>query len=116
MNRGKLGEDLAAAFLEEHGYAILARNFRTRYGEIDVIAEKDGFVAFVEVKLRKNSRYGAPCEAVTAQKQKKILCAAEEWLALHPDGGQPRFDVLEIVLPGRAAPAAIRHLENAFDA
>ena len=69
MNRGQLGEDLAASYLAAHGYTIVARNFRTRYGEIDIIACKDGFVAFVEVKLRKNARFGLPREAVTHAKQ-----------------------------------------------
>lgn len=116
MNRGRLGEDLAANYLAAHGYTIAARNFRTRHGEIDIIARKDGFVAFVEVKLRANTRFGLPREAVTHAKQQKLILAAEAWLAEHPDAGQPRFDVIEIVLAGREAPSAIRHLENAFDA
>ena len=116
MNRGQLGEDLGASYLAAHGYTIVARNFRTRYGEIDIIACKDGFVAFVEVKLRKNARFGLPRESVTHAKQQKLILAAEAWLAEHPDAGQPRFDVVEILLAGREAPSSIRHLENAFDA
>lgn len=116
MNRGRLGEALAAEYLTAHGYEIAARNFRTRYGEIDIIARKDGFVAFVEVKLRTDTRFGLPREAVTHAKQQKLILAAEAWLAEHPDAGQPRFDVVEIVLAGRGTPSVIRHLENAFDA
>lgn len=117
MTRGALGERLAEGFLTEKGYRIAARNFRTRFGEIDLVAEKDGVLAFVEVKLRKNDRFGAACEAVGLVKQRKLILAAEEWLCAHPAGLQPRFDVVEVyLLEGTAVPSAIRHFENAFDA
>ena len=117
MTRGALGEQLAAGYLAAHGYEIVARNFRTRFGELDLIARKDGFLALVEVKLRKNARYGAACEAVGPAKRKKLILAAEEWLSTHPSAFQPRFDVVEVYLPeGAQAPAAIHHLKNAFDA
>ena len=115
MTRGALGEQLAEEFLTAHGYQITARNFRTRFGEIDRIAEKGGFVVFVEVKLRKGTRFGAACEAVGSAKQKKLILAAEEWMSTHPTGLQPRFDVIEVYLPD-GAPSTIHHLENAFDA
>ena len=117
MTRGELGETLAAGFLAARGYDIAARNFRTRYGELDLIARKDGFLVFVEVKLRAGTRFGEAREAVTAAKQRKLILAAQEWLSLYPDGLQPRFDVIEIYLrPGARVPENILHLENAFDA
>lgn len=116
MTRGEQGEVLAARLLEEKGYRILDRNFRTREGEIDLIAEDGQYIVFVEVKLRKNDRYGAAREYVTPAKQRRILAAAGGWLAEHADCVlQPRFDVIEIY-EDAAAPAEICHLENAFEA
>ncbi|MGN1415145.1 MAG: YraN family protein [Anaerovoracaceae bacterium] len=99
---GKLGEDLAAGLLTGEGYEILARNYRCRYGELDLIACRDGILTFVEVKTRQSSRFGAPAEAVTAEKQKKIRCTAACYLS---ETGQPcrgmEFQVVEI---------SVRHL------
>lgn len=115
MTRGALGERLAEDFLAEQGYAIVARNFRTRFGEIDLIVREGKFHVFVEVKLRKSARFGAPREAVTRAKQCKLILAAEEWLAAHEEAAHARFDVVEIILPENA-PAEICHLQNAFEA
>ena len=115
---GTWGEIRAAELLCAKGYRILARNFRCRMGEIDIIAVKDGILAFVEVKLRKNSMYGAPREFVTAAKQRKIRTTACYWLAGHPaaEALQPRFDVIEIVAPhGPEGQICLEHLENAFE-
>ena len=71
--KGTYGEDLACKELEKNGYVILKRNFRYRNGEIDIIAEKDGIIIFVEVKLRTSTEKGMPCEAVDIKKQKKII-------------------------------------------
>lgn len=116
MTRGEKGECLAAEYLTEQGYEVVARNFRTRFGELDIIAQKDGFLALVEVKLRKNARHGAACEAVDLAKQRRLIFAAEEWLSNHPIALQPRFDVIEVYLPDDADTPLIHHLENAFDA
>ena len=117
MNRGAYGEQLAAEYLEKHGYQLVARNFRTRLGEIDIIAQDDTFLLFVEVKLRKDMRFGRACEAVTLSKQRKLTLTAEAWLYAHPTALQPRFDVIEIYLAaGASVPTEIQHLENAFDA
>ena len=78
---GKLGEELAAGLLASEGYEILTRNYRCRYGEIDLIACREGILTFVEVKTRQNSRFGAPAEAVTAEKQKKIRHTAVCYLS-----------------------------------
>lgn len=94
---GRLGEDFAALFLEQNGYKITSRNFRTRLGEIDIIAEKDGIISFVEVKTRSQNSLYSPREAVTISKQKKIIKAASEYILLTKCEKQPRFDVFEIV-------------------
>ena len=115
-SRGAWGEDRAAEFLRGRGYVILARNYRCRYGEVDIIASQGGYLAFVEVKLRKSSQYGTPGEAVTCAKQKKLRTTALTWLQEHPTRLQPRFDVIEILAPQGEATAAprINHIINAF--
>ncbi len=114
---GAWGESLTAEFLKEKGYRILARNYRCRFGEIDLIAERKGVLAFVEVKLRKNNDYGAPREFVTSAKQRKIRLTASFWLAGHSFASrlQPRFDVAEVIAPhGPQGKVKLEYLENAF--
>ena len=115
---GAWGEERAADYLAAEGYRILCRNFRCRMGEIDLIAQQGSVLAFVEVKLRKNSRYGEAREFVTPEKQRKVRLAASYYLAGH--GGtqslQPRFDVMEIYAPqGADGPVSINYLEDAFE-
>ena len=119
MNRkdlGSWGEKLAASFLRRKGYRILERNYSCRFGEIDLIASKDGYVCFVEVKLRKNADFAQAREFVTYAKQRRILTSASLWLAAHESDLQPRFDVIEIYAPEGESTrrAQIQHLENAF--
>ena len=73
---GNSGEDLAARYLESNGYEIVARNFHSRYGEIDIIAKNAEYIAYIEVKTRGISSYGLPRDAVTLQKQQKIIKTA----------------------------------------
>lgn len=108
--KGELGEELAVCFLIRQGWNILARNYRCPWGEIDLICEKDSFLAFVEVKARTSIRYGLPREAVVPSKQEKIKRTASVWLSEHPTTLQPRFDVLEVYLSS----GYINHLEHAF--
>ncbi len=113
--KGAWGERMARLYLEEHGWYMVTMNFRTRFGEIDIIAENEKYLIFAEVKTRKNARYGAACEAVTLSKQAKIIAAAEAWLQEHPTEKQPRFDVVEVYgEEGALLPPCINHLENAF--
>ena len=76
---GAWGEGIAVKHLEEHEYTIVTRNARTPYGEIDIVAEKDGITIFVEVKTRTSNKYGPPEIAVTARKQEHMLAAAEHY-------------------------------------
>ena len=82
--KGAWGEKAARLYLEKRGWHTAATNFRTRFGEIDIIAENAQYVIFAEVKTRKNARYGLACEAVTPAKQAKIIAAAQAWLQEHP--------------------------------
>lgn len=112
---GRAGEEKAARYLRRRGWRIAARNFRTRWGEIDLVAEKGGVRAFVEVKTRADSRFAEAREAVTPAKQRRLIASAEAYLAAHPGELQPRFDVIE-VYGAAGLPARIVHWENAFEA
>ncbi|MBC5725246.1 YraN family protein [Agathobaculum sp. NSJ-28] len=113
--KGAWGERAARAFLEQRGYRTEATNFRTRFGEIDMIARDGKYIVFIEVKTRKNDRFAAAREHVTAAKQARVIAAAEAWLQAHPSGLQPRFDVIEVYgEEGAPVPPRINHLENAF--
>lgn len=95
---GSLYERKAAAYLEERGYRILERNYRCRIGEIDLIAEKDGYLVFIEVKYRKDHTMGSPLSAVTRRKQEKIRKTAAWYLMtrIGSDACRCRFDVVGI--------------------
>ena len=113
--RGKLGENYAAQFLEAQGYTIIARNFRIRSAEIDIIAQIDGVIVFVEVKARSDILHGLPVEAVDLRKQKKIIKAAGVFLQDEKFCDCAcRFDVVEVYLNGERV-EEINHIENAFE-
>ncbi len=96
--KGVKGEDIAADYLVKHKYKILERNFKCRFGEIDIVAVNDGFVVFVEVKSRASDKFGLPREAVTPYKRQRIIGAAKYWLYLNKNTGAPtRFDVVEVM-------------------
>ena len=113
---GAWGEQQAEKFLMDHGFSLIQRNFYSRYGEIDLVMENAEFLIFVEVKLRKNSRFGTPAEAVTRKKQERLRNTALIYLQDHPIQKQPRFDVIEIYAPKGmdAQSLSISHIENAF--
>ena len=94
---GKLGEDLACDELERRGYAVLARRYRTRFGEIDIIARLGSLIVFVEVRARRSPRRGAAAESITAWKRRRIAAMALDYLAWTQALEQPcRFDVVAI--------------------
>jgi putative endonuclease len=112
---GKLGEDLAVAELEHRGYAIAARRYRTRCGEIDIVAERCGVLVFVEVKARETAEFGSAAEAVTPRKQRQLTRMANDYLAREGGAGRAcRFDVVTVMLD-RPEPI-VEVYENAFDA
>ena len=107
---GALGESLAAAHLEAHGLSIVERNFRTRYGEVDLIADDSGTVVFVEVKTRRGSAFGTPEEAVTLRKRRRLVKVAVAYLQSHDLADRDwRVDVVGVMLR-RNGPATINHL------
>jgi putative endonuclease len=97
---GGSGEDRAACFLERHGLAIAARNFRTRMGEIDLVAWDGGELVFVEVRSRASARFLDPAESVDWHKQRRLIAAARQYLALTAIEAPCRFDV--VALEGEA--------------
>lgn len=97
--RGRWGEDLAARWYAQHGYAVLARNWRCKEGELDLVAGRDRLVVVCEVKARASDRFGAPAEAVDWRKQQRIRRLAAIWLATEPHapGVALRFDVASVL-------------------
>ena len=113
QNLGKEGEGLADQFLSGRGYHILSRNFRTRFGEIDIIAADGPTICFIEVKARRQARYGAPEEAVQRQKQRHMVKAAIYYLkSNHLLDAPSRFDVVSVEFT--AAQPQISLIQGAF--
>ena len=115
---GARGEQLAAAHLERLGYRILARNHRTRWGELDLIARHSGVLAFVEVKTRRAScAAGTPFEAVDRRKRAQVRRIASAWLATAPDrphADRLRFDVIGVTVDDAGRLLELEHREGVF--
>ena len=111
---GKLGEQLAQRHLKGEGYKILQANYRASGGEIDLIAEKDGEVIFVEVKTRRGLAHGTPEESITPRKQQHIIAAAQEYLqATGNEERNWRIDVVAIELDRSDKVLRLEIIENA---
>lgn len=113
---GANGEKIAAKLLKKQGYKIVAKNFHSAHGEIDIIAENKDFLVFAEVKARRDStknfeNYGLPGEAVNKHKQQHIIYTADIYLNSHPTDKAIRFDVIEIFLGEKIR---TNHIEDAF--
>ena len=113
---GAWGEVLAAQYLQKKRYKIVATNYRSRYGEIDLIVSNRNYLVFVEVKLRKSDRFASAFEFVDSHKQDRIRTTAELYLSQFPTELQPRFDVIEIYAPQgtETLHPQINHMEDAF--
>lgn len=114
---GSWGEALAAEFLRSKRYKIVASGYRSRFGEIDLIAQNRKYLVFVEVKLRRSADFATAREYVNKAKQDRIRVTASMYLADHPTALQPRFDVVEIYAPDgvNTAKPTVTHLEGAFE-
>ena len=111
---GLQGEDLAVRELQRRGYAILARRYRTRFGEIDIVAQDGDAVVFVEVKARRTARFGSAAESIPSWKQRRIAAMALDYLAWCNRLNEPcRFDVVAIDGLG-ASHVDVRVIQNAF--
>lgn len=108
---GDAGEKLAARYLTDKGYVVIAKNYRYKKGEIDIIALKDGLMVFAEVKTRRGTAYGEPEDFVGIKKAGLILRAAENYIFAHNWQKDIRFDVISIYWKH---PPEIFHFEDAF--
>lgn len=112
---GDFGEAAAAVYMAEKGYMITERNFRTKFGEIDLIAENENWLVFVEVKTRSSNSYGLPSEAVDLKKQTHLYKTAVKYVSDNPTEKEIRFDVIEIyanMINGTLCLESINHIEN----
>ena len=116
LDLGARGEDLAAGWYAAQGYEVLARNWRCREGELDLVVSRDRRVVFCEVKTRRGTGFGLPAEAVTGEKQRRLRRLATRWLAEQsPARGfaELRFDVACVTLQAGSAPD-LEVIEGAF--
>lgn len=110
---GQEGENMAAQFLTDKGFEIVARNHREGRTEIDIIAQKEKLLVFVEVKARSSASHGYPEEAVSAAKAARIVAAAEQYISKTNWQGLIRFDIVSILVHKQQL-QEILHLEDAF--
>jgi putative endonuclease len=111
---GALGERIAERWLRGKGWRIVQRRFRSGHRDIDLVAERAGLVAFVEVKARAGDRFGDPVASVNWRKQKELGRSARVWIARHGRAGVAyRFDVVGVLVAERRV--RVRHVEDAFD-
>lgn len=109
---GKIGEDYAEKYLVQKDYYILARNYHSRFGEIDIIASDGNTIVFVEVKTRTQSAFGSPLEAITKSKLAKMVKTSQFYLSQRNLHSQPyRYDAIEIIFRKDEMPI-INHLMN----
>jgi len=110
---GELGERIAERWLMRQGWRVLQRRFRAGHRDIDLVVEREGTIAFVEVKARRGAQFGDPVEAVNWNKQKQLVRSASVWIDRH---GRPeesyRFDVVGVLVQGDRV--RVRHVANAF--
>lgn len=115
LSLGKKGEKIARRYLKKMGYRILAQNYRTRLGEIDLVAEEAGVVVFIEVKTRSGTEYGQTLEAITRKKRQQISKVALEYLNKNNQhDSSARFDVVSVLLTSESSPQ-IEIVQDAFD-
>ena len=115
LRLGQFGERVAVAHLESKGYDILARNFRCREGEIDIIAQREGCLVFVEVRTRRGDTMGGAAESLTPRKGARISAAADAYCDEQPQSAEERrIDVIAVDLTLRGRLLRLEHIENAF--
>jgi putative endonuclease len=113
---GDFGERVAAAHLEAKGYRIRERNFRVREGEVDIIAERDGTLVFVEVRTRRGESMGSAAESVTAAKASRIVATAQAYVQAREDCPRDqRIDVIALALANDGRVLSLEHIESAVE-
>ena len=110
---GKQGEEYACSYLQSHGYSVIKRNYRIRYGEIDIIAQKNNCLVFVEVKTRSSTLFGSPEEAVTPKKVRELIRTAQFYVLENPKSPkQQQIDVIALEMDIHGKVFSVRHIEN----
>ena len=109
---GKKGETIAKDYLLEKGYSVVEKNWRYLKAEIDLIAQKDNVIVFLEVKTRSSNKYGDPESFVSDKQQKMIINAANEYIIKNNIEREARFDIISIIISNNTE--EIRHIEDAF--
>ena len=111
---GSLGEKLAVDYLKQQGYQIISKNYRCQHGEIDIIVADSEYLIFVEVKTKRNLKFGTPQEEVDWRKQERIRLVAQHYISHHPAVELDyRFDVISILYHS-SKQYQITHLQNVF--
>ena len=122
--RGAYGERVARQHMEGLGYAILQTNYRCRWGEVDIVAQQDGTLVFVEVRTKQNLTYGTPQESISQRKMDRVVATAQTYLQQHvPESGHDtqlapphwRIDVIAVLLAPNGAVAEVQHIPNAIE-
>ncbi|MBI2450918.1 MAG: YraN family protein [Parcubacteria group bacterium] len=113
---GKFGEDFSVQYLENHNYKILDRNYRLKFGELDIVAQKGKTVVFCEVKTRIKNDFASPEDNVNFKKQKKLIRLAELYLIKnkYPQNQEWQIDIISIDVDRQSKKSEIRHLEQAI--
>ena len=112
---GSYTENIAATYLLSNGYSILDRNYRNKFGEVDIICQKDNIIIFVEIKSRYTNSFGSPLESVSCHKQKKIILLSKFYILYKKlSDFNIRYDVIEIYLNHLNNTYEVNHLEDAF--
>lgn len=114
---GKNGEEMVADYLRKNGWTVIKQNYRSRFGEIDIIAENDEYIIFTEVKTRKKNSLVSGAEAVNSHKQQRIVLTAQDFLSKIASDLQPRFDVAVVTMHSRKDGSfgfELNYIENAF--
>ena len=110
---GIKGEQIAADFLQNKGYIIINRNWRSGNKEIDIVAKKGDTLVFFEIKTRSTLEFGFPEESVTRKKQQHLKYAADAYVRQHPGSDYIRFDIISIIVDGETTKEIV-HFEEAF--
>lgn len=111
IQKGRIGEQIAIRYLQSNNVDIISTNYRTRFGEIDIIAKYQDILLFIEVKSRSSRKYGLACEAVDIRKMRKIISVAKYYLLINNiKNAEIRFDVIEIYFNEEK----INYIKNAF--
>lgn len=111
---GNIGENSVCSYLTEKGYTIIARNYRIKGGEIDIIATDSDYIVFVEVKTRKQNSISSGFDSVNTRKQHLIIKTANDYCSRYPVDLQPRFDIAEVIIINGNV-KSINYIKNAYD-